>query len=491
MIMPEDRSTERFIRKGSRFMIWDNATKVLDPLLVFTCAGLYAGGDWGTFKYYESLMILLMRFSILGLDKGIIWIYSRAKEPGAFIKEFSRCINITFILSLVFCTGILLYHWGYLPLQWSRLKAPIQISPLYLGLFLASVPLQIMTLLFLQALINKKVLFPTALVKNIVVPLGTYFLALLLYFTPARPHALGLSFLFGWCAGGIVAGSVFFYYFRPRLRDWSPYPIPRMKLLKFSLPLASTEFFMSFAVRVDLLLLAQYAGVKIVEVYSIIVIISNSLRSLRQSFENILLAVFSKAKNNRVNRETRSIYNYVCWLILSIQIPVFFLFLFFGKELLGLISSDYAIGHRVLVIATFFIMVNTPGAFSGPLIMGLGKTLIIPVSQATFFLLSVALNYLLIPSFGAEGAAMATGFAIFIGGLICFFSSNYFADKFLIDYHYVLMLVPGVIVFLPSLLLVLSYPAGLFLKTGAFCLPALVSGIYSWHHWRRSHGAIA
>jgi hypothetical protein len=40
-----------FINQGSRFMLLDNLSRAVEPLLVLACARLYAGGEWGFFKY--------------------------------------------------------------------------------------------------------------------------------------------------------------------------------------------------------------------------------------------------------------------------------------------------------------------------------------------------------------------------------------------------------------------------------------------------------
>ena len=42
-------------------MLLDNVSKAAEPLLVLLCARAYAGGEWGMFKYYESLILLLTR----------------------------------------------------------------------------------------------------------------------------------------------------------------------------------------------------------------------------------------------------------------------------------------------------------------------------------------------------------------------------------------------------------------------------------------------
>jgi O-antigen/teichoic acid export membrane protein len=104
-----------------------------------------------------------------------------------------------------------------------------------------------------------------------------------------------LPYLFGNLVGLVLAAVGFLRHYKISWKDWAFSAFPSNALLRFSLPLASTDFFMSFAYRFDILLLGRYSGIREVEIYSVIVMISNTLRSLRQSFDGIILSVFSSS----------------------------------------------------------------------------------------------------------------------------------------------------------------------------------------------------
>ncbi len=104
-----------FINRGSRFMFLDNVSKAVEPLLVLLCAKVYADGEWGMFKYYEALILLLTRLGSLGLDRGVVWIYARCENDCVFLRRFSRCVNLVFLLSSLLFALALAQHSGYLP----------------------------------------------------------------------------------------------------------------------------------------------------------------------------------------------------------------------------------------------------------------------------------------------------------------------------------------------------------------------------------------
>jgi O-antigen/teichoic acid export membrane protein len=169
---------------------------------------------------------------------------------------------------------------------------------------------------------------------------------------------------------------------------------------------------------VDILLLGRFVGLQAVEIYSVIVMIANTLKSVRQSFDGIMLSVFSRG-GRKLTAEGGQKFNHVTWIVLSAQIPVFFAALFFGRELLGLISPAYATGHYTLLISLGSLLLIAPFGFSTQLLMGLGKTWAIPMAQALFFASTFGFNTLLIPLYGMEGAAVATGLSYFLSALFC------------------------------------------------------------------------
>ncbi|HKP96528.1 MAG TPA: lipopolysaccharide biosynthesis protein [Fibrobacteria bacterium] len=478
-----------FINKGSRFMFLDNVSKVAEPLLVLFCAKAYAGGDWGIFKYYESLILLLTRLGALGLDRGIVWIYARCADDSAFVRRFSRAVNLVFLLSLAVFFFVLMQHLGYLPAIGSWTDKLPKAPPVQLVLFLASVPVQACALIFLQSLINKRVLYFGLLIKNLLVPAAIYAPALLLAFTPWKTVGLALPYLFGNLLGLLLSVHGFLRYYRVSWKDWAFSAFPSRELLRFSLPLASTDFFMSFAYRFDMLLLGRFSGIHEVEIYSVIVMVSNTLRSLRQSFDGIMLSVFSAGGATREIGEPQARnFNYASWLVTSVQIPFFFLALFFGRQLLSLIAPVYGDGYRVLAIATFFGLLTTVGAFSGQLLVGMGKTFMIPVSQVIFFVVSTLLNFLMVPRYGAEGAAFATGLSIFIGGLACFAGIWYYAGSPILQAAYLMPLAAGSAIYAGAATIHFLRPLPLPTDIALF---AAASALFAWHarhHWKKFNG---
>src|SRR5438132_10962639 len=85
-------SHHKFINRALSFTLWENLFKPASPILELTCAGLFVGGAWGRYKFYESLVFLIFRVSLMGMDKGIIWYYSQVEEK-VYVKALFRSLT--------------------------------------------------------------------------------------------------------------------------------------------------------------------------------------------------------------------------------------------------------------------------------------------------------------------------------------------------------------------------------------------------------------
>lgn len=481
-----------FINQGSRFMVLDNLSRIAEPLLVLVCARLYAGGEWGFFKYYESLILLMARVATLGMQRGVVWIHSRRGGDEAFVRVFSRALNCVFLVSLALAAVAAAQWAGWLP-SWSRAAQGGPGATAFNALcMLAALPLQAGTLLFTQALINKRRLLPILMVRNLAMPLMTLVPAIALAFTPLRENGVAVPYLAG-SAAGFSLGFFWFarsYSLKPGQWSWSA-KVPR-DLLRYSLPLGSTDFFMAFAYRVDVIVLARYAGLAAVEVYTVVMMIANTLRAIRQSFDGILLSVFSRSASSVPTAAQIRHFNYASWMVITLQLPFVPVAILFGSDLLSLVGPTYAAGGVALAIAVSFNASMTLGAFSNQFVAGLGKTQIIPLSHLVFFGSSVALNLLLIPRFGIAGAAFASGIAYALGGCVTLGTilhgarttgERVFLPKYWVPFT------GGALLLTPAVAAGLWFPSSVPVRAAILAASLLAYGLHARRYWKRFYAA--
>ncbi len=418
--MPADDGHKQFINRALSFTLLENLFKPLAPILELVCAGLFAGGDWGRYKFYESFMYLVFRISLMGMDKGIIWYYAQVEE-NVYLKTLFRSLSWCFFsfgfLSLITVAS----YKGYIPhSEWILGKATgnFHITNLGLMAYLMAVPMMLISELCIQANVNKRNLKYRILVPGITVPLITFGFAILGRSLAPELVSLPFCLLIGNGAGALVAIIGFLRVHRPSWKDISLLPIPPMKLIRYSFPLASANIFSALAARVDIFMLAGMAGLQSVEIYTVVSMIGRSLTSIRQSFENILLSTFSSMDSHDLTLKLKRYFNYSIWLVMAVQSIFMGFVIYFGTECLGLISPQYAMGYWVLLITSLMVYLNTVSDFAAILTLGLGRSTIVPLIQIVFLGVNFGLNFLLIPRWDATGAAWALGLANLVSGIL-------------------------------------------------------------------------
>lgn len=105
-----------------------------------------------------------------------------------------------------------------------------------------------------------------------------------------------------------------------------------------------------------------------------------------------------------------------------LAIPLSLVFIFYGDTVLSLLfGSEYVNGYPVLIILTVVQLINAMFGTSGRILnmTGYEQDTLKGMIIATVF--NIALNAILIPLYGVEGAAWATGISILIRNIILWF----------------------------------------------------------------------
>ncbi len=400
------------LRWGARMVFIDNLLRPVEPLLVLACAGIYAGGRWGAFKFAESMVYLLFRLSLLGMDRGLIWWYGQAdaaryrKDLFSALAMVAAASVVGFLVMLV-VSRVSLFAVQGLELSWNDL------------LFLAgSIPLLALSEMVFQTNLNHKEMLGRIIGKNIVLPLVVFGGGLIGHFSGS---SLGLPFWFflGNLANAAVAFFVFAKIHLPAASK-PPLPtIPPRALWGFSLPIMGSDLLAGLVGRVDLMLLGALADIRAVEIYNVVMMIGKSLISIRQSFEGILLSAFSREGERTLTAKLRQRMNHTIWMIGNLIGLLFIVLLFWGGPLLGLVNTQYRSGYIGVVVLAFFTYINVFGDLSGVMLQGIGKSRFWMLAQIVGFGVNVGCNIWWIPLWGATGGVLAFCASFLVQGAVC------------------------------------------------------------------------
>lgn len=116
--------------------------------------------------------------------------------------------------------------------------------------------------------------------------------------------------------------------------------------------------------------------------------------------------------NNKMD-ELKNVYSSVTKWIFSIIFPGFLLMVLFSKRILIILFGDaYVSGSTALSILAFGILITSMVGPASLIIEAYGRTKLVMWGSLSGASVNIVLNYGLIPIYGINGAAIATGFSL-------------------------------------------------------------------------------
>ena len=138
-------------------------------------------------------------------------------------------------------------------------------------------------------------------------------------------------------------------------------------------------------------------------------LLSVVLSPIGQIFGPVIVGLYAK---NRIN-ELRRTYSSVTKWIFSLVFPGFLLMALFSEKVLIILFGDvYISGSNALGILAFGVLITAIVGPASLIITAYGRTKIIMWCSLLGASVNVFLNFFLIPKYGINGAAVATGFSL-------------------------------------------------------------------------------
>ncbi|MRR29291.1 hypothetical protein EG834_02910 [bacterium] len=214
-----------------------------------------------------------------------------------------------------------------------------------------------------------------------------------------------------------ICGSILSYYYYLKMipsedRTGEPYPISKM--LKFSLPLSMTEWMHYANERTEIFFLGLLPGSTGVSLYKIAWSLAGLETMLRLSLEQILAPYSSELSHHRRLNQLGSLYKTTAKWGFTAALMIYLVYMLYSKEIMGIFDPTLASGGGVLLMLGFAQLFNEfTGACNTILIMS-GRSDLTLANTIILFGSSIALDWLLIPTYGVIGAGIAGGATVIL-----------------------------------------------------------------------------
>jgi O-antigen/teichoic acid export membrane protein len=238
---------------------------------------------------------------------------------------------------------------------------------------------------------------------------------------------ISLAFLFlqkGWGIEGVIIAYITssfvgmllsIFYARKSFSHWHKEIAPiyqYKKIISFSFPALLIGFFSILIIKIDILILGYLSSAKEVGIYNIAAKIAYINNLIFISFNAIFSPIISELYTKNEHAKLNDLFKVQSRWILTVSLPIGLLLILFANPILNLIGQEFIIGSMCLIILSLSMILISFMASVEIMLVYSGKVYLNLLNSFAVCIISVILNFLLIPRFGIMGAAMATGISL-------------------------------------------------------------------------------
>ena len=371
---------------------------------------------FGVYSFVQTMVTTLVSLSALGTDGGIVYFgarYRKAGEQGRLKGTLLSCLAIAVAAGLVFTAGLWLLGrtWTVGP---DRQAA---VSALTIGAL--SVLFGSVQAVLVGGLVAAKDMRGQALVGQLGLPALTLCTAVLALWLDmgvngalwAMAVAYGLSMVHG--------AHLFWRRFGPLLRDrLIPVQTETGSLLRYSIPQSLARSLYQANMRIDILMLTAMATLTDVGVYKIATMIAQLGALPVMASTTMFGPVVSELVYSREQARLGALLRVVTRWLIIVSAPAYIVLVLLPDVVLSVFDPLYATGGRALAILMLGQAAYVACAPSGALVTMGGNSGTNLMNGLVSVGLNAALNALLIPRMGMEGAALASAIALTFWSLL-------------------------------------------------------------------------
>jgi O-antigen/teichoic acid export membrane protein len=367
--------------------------------------------DYGLVALGFAVMSIAATISLAGMSGGIVRytsFYKGKGDKGRIKGTIISALRITLPLSFI-SAFILFWHANWISIH---VFHDATLTPI-LRIFSIGIPATVLASNLLSATVGFQEMKYSVYVQYILQePLKLAAIVLLL--------ALGLGAVgatWGWVLAIMVMPFLAFYFLEKKV-----FPIFKTKvkaisvdkeLFAFSFPLLFAGIAGLVMGWTDTMMLGYFSSSAEVGIYNAALPTAHLINSIPGAFAAIFFPVISELYARNKIDDLRKTYSVVTKWMLSLIFPAFLLVVLFPEQIITILfGAEYIAGAIALSILVFGFMIYGAIGPAGAILRSYGRTKTVMVTNYIGAVINFGLNLLLIPIYGVNGAAIATGFSL-------------------------------------------------------------------------------
>lgn len=376
---------------------------VLGRTLGAAAYGLYALG--------YSILTLMQWLGSLGLEQGVLRycaLYRSRGEDGKVTATLRKAVRVA-TCSSVLAVGVL---WGFSRLLANRFFSTPKFAGV-LAIFALALPFLVGTRIFSTFAQARHDLYRTTVLQNVAQPLSNIVFLLVAMALGYRLHGAQAAFLLGTGCSAMLG----FYYVRQTLIGPAvrvPDASDHQPFFRYSLTLMLVGLSFQLILRMSGLLLGHWSDARQVGLYSAGASFALAFNFVPMVFAQPSLPLMVEFHDTGQSIELRRLYRTVTRWTLAVVVPMFLFLALFRDQVMRLFGHEFAGSGPVLgILSLGWLVYYAKGPAAGILVMTGRQNLDLVNMIGVAMLLGVG-SYLVIPRYGAIGAAAVSSVAMVI-----------------------------------------------------------------------------
>ena len=252
-------------------------------------------------------------------------------------------------------------------------------------------------------------------IKYTVVSLAAQAVSALVLAIPLLALGVGSQAIaFSYVASHVLGAGLALYFYLQAIpikeRSFEKHSLRQM--VKFSLPLSLNNWMHFANERTEVFFLGLLPGAVDVGIYNMAWRVAGLELVFVESLNQILAPFASDLSHRQAHGQLETLYKATAKWSFTGAFMLFLIFALFSERIMNVFDPAFVAGSGVLVAVGFAQLINTATGPCGTVLVMSGRSDLSLLNTIALFAISITLDWLLIPSYGLVGAAVAGTLAI-------------------------------------------------------------------------------
>ena len=367
--------------------------------------------DYGAWAYALSIVAFCQGFATLGLDRAITRFIPIYHEKHEYAKLFGTIVLVVGSILLTCLVTIVAFYSA--PQELARLMSDDQQPLLLLFVMIFMVPVEaldgLLIGLFASFASPRAIFFR----KHVLGPSLKFAVVTLLLLWQAKVLFLAYGYLSASLLGVLIYTWVLLRLLRRQglLAHWSrsKLEIPTKEVFSFTIPLMTSDLVTMLMQSLGVMLLGYFHNTAEVAFFRVVLPAAHLNKLIMLSFALLYTPTTARMFARQDYEGINHLYWQTALWMVVLSFPIFAVTFSLAEPLTVLLYGErYAASGVILALVSFGYFFDVALGFNGLTLKVLGKLRYVVIINIVAALVNVALNFLLIPRYGALGAGIAS-----------------------------------------------------------------------------------